>query len=92
MQPMSSMPFFPFLIVSISVTKVTSMEPAWRQQGRGRGRGQAVGDVSSWQPQRQEGGGRMGRGRAGSAVTTVSKAEQLPGTGKSDIIASPGNR
>lgn len=64
------------------------MEPAWRQQGRGRGRGQAAGDVSSRRPQRQEDRGRVGRGRAGSAVTTVLKAEPSPGTGKSDVIAS----
>ncbi|KAI5609275.1 NF-X1-type zinc finger protein NFXL1, partial [Silurus asotus] len=56
------------------------MEPAWRQQGRGRGRGQASGDASSWRPQRQEvGGGRAGRGRAGSAATMVLKAEPSPG-------------
>ncbi|GAA6081053.1 NF-X1-type zinc finger protein NFXL1 isoform X2 [Tachysurus ichikawai] len=52
------------------------MEPAWRQ-ARGRGRGQAAGDVSSWPIQRQEEGRRLGRGRARS-VTTVPKAQQSP--------------
>uniref|UniRef100_A0A8B9HIP7 Nuclear transcription factor, X-box binding-like 1 n=1 Tax=Astyanax mexicanus TaxID=7994 RepID=A0A8B9HIP7_ASTMX len=55
------------------------MEPAWRQQGRGRGRGQgrgqAVGDSLLGQPQREEDGLRKGRGRGGSAVTTVPKPE-----------------
>lgn len=66
------------------------MEPAWRQQGRGRGRGQVVGDASSLRQQRQEDGGRVGRVRASSAVTTVPKVEQSSGTGIRDIKMSPG--
>ncbi|KAI4890892.1 hypothetical protein NFI96_020729, partial [Prochilodus magdalenae] len=61
---------------------VIFMEPAWRQQGRGRGRGQGRGptpaDLVPGRPQRAEDGVRVGRGRGGSAVTTLPKTEPPP--------------
>lgn len=61
------------------------MEPAWRQHGRGRGRGQprgpagAASDVAAVRPQRDgraDSGAWAGRGRGVSTVTTATKAER----------------
>ncbi|XP_037397326.1 NF-X1-type zinc finger protein NFXL1 [Pygocentrus nattereri] len=64
------------------------MEPAWRQQGRGRGRGQTrtqtPGDLLPGRSQIEEDGVRVGRGRGGSAVTTLPKAEPPP----SNVLSS----
>uniref|UniRef100_A0A8B9J9T0 Nuclear transcription factor, X-box binding-like 1 n=1 Tax=Astyanax mexicanus TaxID=7994 RepID=A0A8B9J9T0_ASTMX len=72
------------------------MEPAWRQQGRGRGRGQgrgqAVGDSLLGQPQREEDGLRKGRGRGGSAVTTVLCVLLIKAVNAFSVVASSQSR